>query len=232
MTLGEIVTRVYTRASVIQGIDQFDIIELVDAAHARIHREFRIPEALNLTPQTVSWAVEDGTVKDVSDSLTRWAARPQRVTESDSELTLVPLREIRNSTSTASYAVSGNYMVLSATPTIPRTFSVTHYARPSTLRDNTDEPSLADEFCEILVQDALRGIWSTAAAMETNPTLKRGFMEQAALAERDRLSIQRDLVAYISKQEGMIRSYDSPAIWEGVGEKAYSRHSGGRRSRS
>ena len=228
MNVGEIATNVVDRMQGVDALDQFDIVEYIDKAHATLHRELHIPEALNITAETFTWATTDGTSKDVNSELTGWRGRPHWITEGDdpsARWVRLPLLDLRTRQLSSSsdyigtgryYAVQGDYLLLVAAPSSDIEVSVIHYQEPDPLIDDADEPTLDDGFHGILIEAAERDAWFSVATMETSPTMRNTFLTRASEAQGRYMRTYNKLVAEIHKQDGVRYDFIPGPIWRGM----------------
>lgn len=226
MTVGEIVTAAMDDVRVMHGVNFFDVVHMVNKAHRSIHEKITVRESLTLVAETFTWDVADGAAKDVSGDLTRWAGRPFSITDGgDTALwDNYPLLQVElwrttggaNVRSGRVYAVSGDYLVLVNAPDAALSVSVKHYPYPADLADDDDVPVLPYRHHGILITAAREGLWWMAYALETNPTLKRGYGERASLEAGIYERAFRELVNDNAKGSEPLRDFTPPPIYAGA----------------
>lgn len=227
MTADEITTDIMDQAQELEGYEYFDIITSVEREYQRLHRDLRIPDALETTletPDTFIWAVADGITKNISSDLTRWTGRPQRITDSegDTPWVLLPLLQVQDRITYSSsqlrfaggrvFAQTGDAFTLVAALASDITVSVTHYQQPTEL-SGSSTPQLPTQHQRILVEAGVRDAYRFMYARETNPTLKRGFRSLDNEWELRREATERKLIAHINKQEMEQPTFQPPPIW-------------------
>lgn len=224
MTTGEIVATVYDRLSEVDGCEMFDIMSRVDFAHKTLHQHLRFKESI--VTDDFTWATSDGTTKDITASTTRWSGRPIRIWEGSSAAdrwVSFPLLDVLDwqvdgDVSTVGtgriYAIQGTSLVLVAAPTSDITVNIRHYPYPADLNDDTDTPTIPVDYHNILVLAAERDMWERFYAIETNPTLKRGFLDKFKIADERYEKMYRKLVGFLATQNKDDANYVPSPLWK------------------
>ena len=228
MTADEIAVDITDQAQELEGYEYYDILTSIEREYQRLHRDLRIPDALETTlqtPDTFTWATADGITKEIGSELTRWTGRPQRITDSAANVpwVLLPLLQVQDRITYSPsqlrfaggrvFAQTGDAFTLVSAPDSDITVSVTHYQQPAEL-SGSSTPSLPTQHQRILVEAGVRDAYRFMYARETNPTLKRGFLSMANEWEDRRDATERKLISHINKQEMEQPTFRPPPLWE------------------